>query len=88
MSAQWLAQAESRRQKGELLAKMGDQDLVIRKKRSVKKEENVKPKPMMEEGGMVSKKSSSWISHVKAYQSQHGCSYREAMMKAKATYQK
>lgn len=44
------------------------------------------------EGGIVKAKRvgkpSSWISHVKSYQNQHGCSYREAMVKAKATYQK
>jgi hypothetical protein len=44
------------------------------------------------EGGMVKAKRvgkpSAWISHVKAYQTQHGCSYREAMVNAKATYQK
>jgi hypothetical protein len=49
-------------------------------------------KPRMKEGGIVKAKRvgkpSSWISHVKAYQTQHGCSYRDAMVKAKATYQK
>jgi hypothetical protein len=44
------------------------------------------------EGGIVKAKRvgkpSAWISHVKSYQNQHGCSYREAMVKAKATYQK
>jgi hypothetical protein len=29
-----------------------------------------------------------WVAHVKAYQAQHGCSYKEAMMGAKATYKK
>ena len=44
------------------------------------------------EGGIVKAKRvgkpSAWISHVKAYQQQHGVSYREAMIGAKATYQK
>lgn len=44
------------------------------------------------EGGIVKAKRvgkpSAWISHVKAYQKQHGVSYREAMVQAKATYQK
>lgn len=30
----------------------------------------------------------SWISHVKAYQAKHGCSYKEALQKSKATYKK
>ena len=29
-----------------------------------------------------------WIMHVKQYQKQHGCSYAEALKKAKATYKK
>ena len=29
-----------------------------------------------------------WISHVKAYQAKHKCSYKEAMQKSKATYKK
>ena len=29
-----------------------------------------------------------WIKHVKAYQAKHGCSYKEALQKAKATYKK
>jgi hypothetical protein len=44
------------------------------------------------EGGVVKAKRvgkpSAWISHVKAYQAQHGVSYRDAMVGAKATYQK
>jgi hypothetical protein len=44
------------------------------------------------EGGIVKAKRvgkpSAWISHVKAYQTQHGVSYRDAMVQAKATYQK
>ena len=31
---------------------------------------------------------SAWIQHVKAYASQHGVSYKEAMSKAKATYKR
>jgi hypothetical protein len=49
-------------------------------------------KSTYKEGGIVKAKRvgkpSAWISHVKSYQNQHGCSYREAMVKAKATYQK
>ena len=29
-----------------------------------------------------------WISHVKAYQAKHKCSYKEALQKSKATYKK
>jgi hypothetical protein len=29
-----------------------------------------------------------WISHVKAYQAKHGCSYKEALQKSRATYKK
>ena len=29
-----------------------------------------------------------WISRVKAYKAKHGCSYKEAMQKSKATYKK
>ena len=32
--------------------------------------------------------ASPWILHVKAYAKQHSCSYKEAMKKAKATYNK
>jgi hypothetical protein len=49
-------------------------------------------KSTFKEGGIVKAKRvgkpSAWISHVKAYQNQHGCSYKEAMVKAKASYQK
>jgi hypothetical protein len=34
------------------------------------------------------KRVSAWIQHVKAYQQAHGCSYKDAMMGAKATYKK
>ena len=34
------------------------------------------------------RRPSAWIQHVKAYQQAHGCSYKEAMMGAKATYKK
>jgi hypothetical protein len=27
-----------------------------------------------------------WINHVKKYQKKHGCSYKEAMKQAKASY--
>ena len=30
----------------------------------------------------------AWIQHVKNYQQEHGCSYKEAMSRAKDTYQK
>jgi hypothetical protein len=30
----------------------------------------------------------TWIAHVKAYQSAHGCSYKDALKKASATYKK
>lgn len=29
-----------------------------------------------------------WVQHVKAYAKQHGCSYKEALKKAKETYKK
>jgi hypothetical protein len=29
-----------------------------------------------------------WVAHVKAYQAQHGCSYKEAMSRAKETYRR
>lgn len=32
--------------------------------------------------------SNQWIQHVKKYQSEHGCNYKEAMKGAKATYTK
>ena len=28
----------------------------------------------------------SWVAHVKAYQAKHGCTYKEAMKRAKETY--
>ena len=31
---------------------------------------------------------SAWVKHVKAYQKKHKCSYKEAMVKSKATYKK
>ena len=31
---------------------------------------------------------SSWIQHCKNYQQQHGCSYKDALQRAKASYQK
>jgi len=34
------------------------------------------------------KKKTPWITHVKAYQKKHGCSYKEAMRRSKATYHK
>jgi hypothetical protein len=33
-------------------------------------------------------KTSPWIDHVKSYQSQHGCSYKEALSNASKTYRK
>ena len=33
-------------------------------------------------------KPSKWIDHVKAYQSKHGCSYKEALSNASKTYSK
>ena len=35
-----------------------------------------------------SRPANPWVAHVKAYQSQHGCSYKEAMSRAKDTYRK
>jgi hypothetical protein len=29
-----------------------------------------------------------WVQHVKAYAKEHGCTYKEAMKKAKETYKK
>ncbi len=29
-----------------------------------------------------------WIQHIKQYQSENGCSYKEAMKQARATYNK
>ena len=34
------------------------------------------------------RKPSAWIAHVKAYAKEHGCSYKEALSKAKASYKK
>ena len=36
--------------------------------------------------GMGMKKQSAWINHVKSYQQQHGCSYKEAMLKSRESY--
>lgn len=32
--------------------------------------------------------ANKWIEHVKAYQAQHGCSYKEAMTRAKESYRR
>ena len=32
--------------------------------------------------------SNRWISHVKAYQKKHNCSYKQAMARAKKSYKK
>ncbi len=39
-------------------------------------------------GGVGRGGASAWIQHVKAYQKQHGVSYKEALSKASATYRK
>lgn len=39
-------------------------------------------------GGVSAGGANRWIQHVKAYQKKHGCSYRVAMSKAKASYKK
>jgi hypothetical protein len=38
--------------------------------------------------GKKPRKPSAWITHVKAYAKEHGCSYKEALSRAKATYKK
>jgi hypothetical protein len=52
--------------------------------------ENEKAKLTQEGYGKAKNKKpqSAWLTHVKAYQKKHGCSYREAMQKGKATYSK
>ena len=51
-----------------------------------------KERDIMAQQGYGKKKktqtASPWILHVKAYAKQHSCSYKEAMKKAKATYNK
>ena len=37
---------------------------------------------------MPAKKSSKWITHVKAYSKANHCSYGDAMSRAKSSYQK
>ena len=37
---------------------------------------------------MEAKMGNPWLKHVKAYQAKHGCSYKEALQKSKATYKK
>ena len=37
---------------------------------------------------MPAKKSSKWITHVKAYSKANNCSYGDAMSRAKSSYQK
>ena len=44
---------------------------------------------------VISKKSkdsvprnNAWVSHIKAYQKEHGCTYKVAMREARATYKK
>jgi hypothetical protein len=67
-------------------------------------EHNLKLKPQMkgcslsgfgdlnrEVGGAKRRRSApagGWIAHVKAYAKQHGCSYKEALKRAGATYKK
>jgi hypothetical protein len=34
------------------------------------------------------KKSNAWVTHVKAYQAEHGCTYAVALKESKATYKK
>jgi hypothetical protein len=38
--------------------------------------------------GKKPRKPSAWITHVKAYAKEHGCSYKEAMSRGKDTYKK
>nr|WPF46591.1 MAG: hypothetical protein [Lake Baikal virophage 6] len=44
------------------------------------------PRDQLPSGIGGAKRSSPWISHVKAYQSKHGCSYKEALSRAGASY--
>lgn len=39
------------------------------------------------QGGSI-KKGNKWLTHVKNFQNKHGCSYRDAMKQATATYKK
>ena len=35
-----------------------------------------------------SRPTNPWVAHVKAYQTQHGCTYKEAMTRAKESYRR
>lgn len=52
-----------------------------------KKIESKKEDPIIKTARSA-KAPSAWIKHVQAYAKQHGCSYKEAMSKAKASYKK
>lgn len=57
-----------------------------RRKALVRDKENEGTRFVM--GGGKKKKSSKWITHVKAYAKTHKCTYGEALKKAKSTYNK
>ena len=65
--------------------KSGSHQAVMKKEAKKQKAELNKLKKM---GGKKARAPSSWVAHCKAYAKQHGCSYKEAMSKAKATYKK
>ena len=63
--------------------KSGSHQAVMKKEAKKQKAELKKLKKM---GGKKPRAPSAWIKHVQAYAKQHGCSYKEAMSKAKASY--
>ena len=56
------------------------EEVVVKKPRAKKQS--------LKEGGVVAKKPSAWLAHVKAHRAKHGGTYIEAMKNAKATYKK
>jgi hypothetical protein len=51
---------------------------------AVEKKEEVAPAPTAAPAN--ARKQNAWNDHVRSYRAEHGCSYREAMSKARATY--
>ena len=66
--------------------KSGSHQAVMKKEAKKQKAELKKLKKI--DGGKKARAPSAWVAHCKAYAKQHGCSYKEAMSKAKATYKK
>ena len=65
--------------------KSGSHQALMKKEAAKQKKELKKYKKMDDKKARA---PSAWIKHVQAYAKQHGCSYKEAMSKAKATYKK